>query len=257
MYSSDSEFDDNEYNITRLDFFDRMVDSHEVTLYSEGKMFSANKCIIEGYCSYIDELMEIRRMITFPRSVKAHQVHRFLQDCYGRSDDEFKIGQYEFISDIISYAGFLSFIEARDILWKGYDKCLMQALKDEEWPTTRCIPASWTVMLLDPYRKHMPRSMRFIESFTAVTMLQNPIFREKMFMDNKMATMKLSSETLVRIMEIYLTAEDQARQKSKDNALERASFEFVTEKYKDAGEMVWNIARKSKRQRILPELMSL
>jgi hypothetical protein len=91
--------------------------------------------------------------------------------------------------------------------------------------------------------------MRILETFTAITMLQNPTFREKMFKDNKSLTAKLSSGTLIRIMEIYTNAEDQARQKSKDNDLERASFDFVRQKYKDVGDTLWNSVRQNKRQR--------
>jgi hypothetical protein len=250
--TSESDFDDNEYNIDCVNFFDAedSLQSDKIYVQAEEQMFIANKCCIRGFCLFIDDALDTGSMtIIFPTSVKAHQVHRFLSDCYSFTDEKMEVGRYEFLSDIIKYAKFLYYIDAYDTLWTNYDKCLFKAMKDEEWSTTKCIPASWTVILLDPYRKHLPRSMRFIESFTAVTMLQNPTFRGEMFRDNKHTTMKLSSETLIKIMEIYVAGEDQARQESEHNDLERASFDFVSKKYKDVAETLWNSVRDNNNKR--------
>lgn len=252
-YSSESDFDENDYNIDCVNFYDPKdsLETDKVYVEAEDRTFVANRCCIRGFCWFIDEELDKKYMtITLPSAVKAHQVHRFLKDCYAFTAEKRDVGRYEFLSNIIKYARFLELVDAYDILWKNYDKCLLRAMKNEEWSTTRCIPASWTVLHLDPYREHMPKSMRFIESFTAITMLQNPTFREKMFKDNKSLTSKLSSGTLIRIMEIYVNAEDQARQKSKDNDLERASFDFVSKKYKDVGDTLWNDVRQNKRQRL-------
>ena len=250
--TSESDFDENDYNIDCVNFYDPddSLESDKIYLEVEDRTFIANRCCIRGFCWFIDnELGKKYMTITLPCTVKAHQVHRFLRDCYAFTAEKREVGRYEFLSNTIKYARFLEVVGAYGLLWKNYDKCLVQAMKNEEWPTTTCIPASWTVLLLDPYREHLPRSMRFIESFTAITMLQNSTFREKMFKDNKNLTIKLSSETLIRIMEIYLNAEDQARQRSEDNDLERASFDFVNKKYKDVGETLWNSIRQNKRHR--------